>query len=398
MARRWPSPTPPSFGRRWSTRSAPLLPLSFGSMSRRSRSRGSAVARGGGTLSRSLPWPPSCERPSIAVARGQGSLRPAPGAAEGREFVVRELDRRRADVLFEMRDLAGAGDRQHDRAAFQEPGERDLAGARLVLARDRVERRAGPRRRAGVERRPGDEADVVFLAKIERRLARAVDEIVAVLDRGDREDPGGRLDLGDTHFRQARAADDLVLDQRGDGVELLARRHFRIDAMQLPQVDDLDAEAPAARMRLLDQIFRPAERNPDVRAGASEPALGRDMDLAIRSKRFPNELLGEIGAVRIGGVDEVDAEIGQAAERLQSLRAISGRTPDSVADDAHCAEAETVDVKGAANAKAAGFRGVDHGFSLSKRRAYGQLARGGIEDRIEATLPPVFNPKIVPRS
>src|SRR6185312_16532070 len=111
-------------------------------------------------------------------------------------------------------------------------------------------------------------------------------------------------------------------------------------------------------------------------------------------KGFANELLGKIGAVRIGGVDEVDAEIGQAAERLQSLRAISGRTPDSVADDAHCAEAETVDVKGAANAKAAGFRGVDHGFSLSKRRAYGQLARGGIEAR----LPPVFRPKIVPRS
>src|SRR6185437_422227 len=193
MARRWPSPTPPSFGRRWSTRSALFPSLSFGSMSRRSRSRGSAVARAGGTLSRSLPWPPSCERPSIAVARRQGSLRPAPGAAEGREFVVRELDRCRADVLLEMSDLAGAGDRQHHRAALEQPGERDLAGACLMLARDRVQRRAGPRRGAGVERRPGDEADVVLLAKIERRLARAVDEIIAVLHRGDREDPGGRL-------------------------------------------------------------------------------------------------------------------------------------------------------------------------------------------------------------
>jgi len=29
---------------------------------------------------------------------------------------------------------------------------------------------------------------------------------------------------------------------------------------------------------------------------------------------------------------------------------------------------------------------------------YGQRTVGGIEDRIEATLPPVFRPKIVPRS
>jgi hypothetical protein len=36
----------------------------------------------------------------------------------------------------------------------------------------------------------------------------------------------------------------------------------------------------------------------------------------------------------------------------------------------------------------------------SKRKppAHGQRTSGGIEDRIESTLPPVFNPKIVPRS
>src|SRR3984957_7331692 len=101
----------------------------------------------------------------------------APHAVELREFLVRELDRRRGDILLQMRDLAGARDRQHDRAALQEPGERDLAGARLVLVRDRIERRAGLRRRAGVERRPGDESDTVLLAIVEGGLAVAVDEV-----------------------------------------------------------------------------------------------------------------------------------------------------------------------------------------------------------------------------
>jgi hypothetical protein len=60
--------------------------------------------------------------------------------------------------------------------------------------------------------------------------------------------------------------------------------------MQLPEIDRLDTEPPTARVRLLDQIFGPAERNPDVRSGAGKAALGRDMDLAVRSQRLPNEL------------------------------------------------------------------------------------------------------------
>ena len=164
-------------------------------------------------------------------------------------------------------------------------------------------------------------------------------------------------------LRQARAADDFVLDQRGDGVELLACRHFRIDAMQLPQVDRLDAEPPAAGMRLLDQIFRPAERNPDVRSGARKAALGRDMDLVVGRERFTDQLFGKIGPVGIRGVNEIDAKVGKPTERLQDLRAIGGRSPDSLAHNAHRAEAETIDVKSAADAKAAGLSGVGHGIS-----------------------------------
>src|SRR5580693_2420076 len=62
----------------------------------------------------------------------------APHAVEGCELLAGELDRGGADVLLQMRHLAGSRDRQHDGAALQEPGERNLAGARLVLVRDGV--------------------------------------------------------------------------------------------------------------------------------------------------------------------------------------------------------------------------------------------------------------------
>ena len=165
-----------------------------------------------------------------------------------------------------------------------------------------------------------------------------------------------------------------------------SRRHFGIDAVQLPQVDLLDAEPPAARMRLLDQIFRPPERNPDVRAGAREPALGRDLNLAVGRKRFAYQLFGKVRAVGVRGVDEVDAEIGQPAQRLQHLGAIGRRTPDSTADDAHRAEAETIDVEGAANAKAAGFSGVDHGSSPKSLLSALTASWPAAASRIESTI------------
>ena len=38
----------------------------------------------------------------------------------------RELDRGRGDVLFEVLDRGGAGDREHDGRTMEEPGEREL--------------------------------------------------------------------------------------------------------------------------------------------------------------------------------------------------------------------------------------------------------------------------------
>ena len=102
--------------------------------------------------------------------------------------------------------------------------------------------RAGLGQIAGGQRKPGNEADAVRLAIVEHVLAAAIDEVVAVLHRRDLEDLGGGLDVGDRDFAQAGMADDAVVEQRLDRAELLVARHLRIDAVQLPQIDLLDAE------------------------------------------------------------------------------------------------------------------------------------------------------------
>ncbi len=65
-------------------------------------------------------------------------------AVERSEFLVGESNVGGGDVLFQMRDLRRAGDGQHDRAALEQPGERDLAGRGAMTLGDVVEQRAGP--------------------------------------------------------------------------------------------------------------------------------------------------------------------------------------------------------------------------------------------------------------
>ena len=148
------------------------------------------------------------------------------------------------------------------------------------------------------------------LAKVEHVLALPVDEVVAVLHGRHLEVFRGRLDLLDRDLAEAGVADDPLVEQRGDGRELLVARHLRIDAVELPQVDHVDAETPAAEMGLLDEIFRAADSGPVVRAGAGESALGGDDHAGrVGVKGLVDEEFRDLGAIGIGRIDEIDVRV-----------------------------------------------------------------------------------------
>jgi len=241
---------------------------------------------------------------------------------------------------------------------LQQPGERDLPRRRLVPLCDRGEHRLGFGEPAGAEREPRDEADAVALAVREHVLAVAVDDIVAVLHGGDGEHLGRRLDVGDRHLAQAGEADDLVIDELADGGELLVARHLRVDAVELPQVDAFDAEIGAALLRLGDQVVGSAARHPVAGAGPRQAGLGGDDEAIVRGKHLADEPLRHLGAVRVGRIDESDAELRHAFERAQRLRAVGGLAPDAGAGDAHGAEAEAVHLQLAADPEGAGGASV----------------------------------------
>jgi hypothetical protein len=82
-------------------------------------------------------------------------------------------------------------------------------------------------------------------------------------------------------------------------------------------------------------------------------------------QRFAQQRLGNVRAIGIGGIDEVDAQFRQPAQGAQAFGAIGRFTPDAWSGHAHGAEAEAVHGQVTANGERAGiFSGfVGHGES-----------------------------------
>ena len=159
------------------------------------------------------------------------------------------------------------------------------------------------------------------LAIVEHVFALAVGEIVEVLHGRRRGRAWRRLDLVDADFAEARMADDAVVDQLLDARELFVARDFRVDAVQLPEVDAARRRGASGCLCVCDQIFGPAERAPDVRARcASGRPWWRSGCRRVGMERLADQLLGHVRAVGIGGVDEIDAELRQALQGARWLR------------------------------------------------------------------------------
>ena len=126
---------------------------------------------------------------------------------------------------------------------------------------------------AGVGRGPRDEPDAVRGAVAQHVVRGAVDQVVAVLHRGDVDDASGRLDLRDGDLAQADLADLALALQVGEQTELLVGGDVRVDAVELEEVERLHAEAAQAHLGLLAQVLRaPAgDSSGSVRCAAGPP-------------------------------------------------------------------------------------------------------------------------------
>ena len=80
----------------------------------------------------------------------------------------------------------------------------------------------------------------------------------------------------DRHFRQADVPDFALLLHVAQNADLLVERNFRVYAVQLVQVNAVQAQAAQAHLHALPQILRAPYGRPHVRALPRQSAFGGD--------------------------------------------------------------------------------------------------------------------------
>jgi hypothetical protein len=125
--------------------------------------------------------------------------------------------------------------------------------------------------------------------------------------------------------------------------------------VELIEVDTVEAQPLQAPFARLAQVRRVAFSLPDIAPRANQSALGRDHQTArIRMQRLADQTLADVGAVRIGRVDEVHAELQRPLQHAARVLRVFRLAPDAWPCQAHCAETEAIHGQIAAEGDRAG--------------------------------------------
>ena len=264
--------------------------------------------------------------PLIIGAAGPSSR----GRLELGNLLVGELQRGRGDVLLEMLDRRGARDRQHHRRARAAARRaRPARRSRRALRRSRPPGRPGSASSPAASGAQGKKAMPELLAALEHVLRAAIGEVEAVLDGDDLDDPARRLELIDRRRWRPDVADlALVLEllQRADR---LLVGDLRVGPVELVELDPLEPQAAQRALARLAQVLRTpvgAATGPG-RCASARPWSRSARSSGIRMERLGDQLLADVRPVRVGGVDQVDAELDGAPQDRDRLIVVRAAAP-----------------------------------------------------------------------
>jgi hypothetical protein len=140
----------------------------------------------------------------------------------------------------------------------------------------------------------------------------------------------------------------LCEDSEGFGDELWSVAHGGMDA----KVDDVQAVHAEVAQVVVDGVDELLARECAVPAFvviAAGADLGDDDEaVAVGVERFADDLVDDVRAVEVGGVDVVDAAFDGFMQNGDGFVAVAGRAPDARAGELHSAVAHAVNGEGRA--------------------------------------------------
>src|SRR2546421_11982622 len=165
------------------------------------------------------------------------------GAVDLTEIVGRQIDRSRAEVLFEALQLASARDRNDPGLLGEEPGERDLRMRRVLLFCDpakQIDQRLV--RLPSLRREPRN--DVAEVGTVERRALVDLPRQEALAQRAERNEPDAELLERRKEFVLRASPPQRVLalhsGDRLDGVSAADRLHAGLGEPEVLHLAFLD--------------------------------------------------------------------------------------------------------------------------------------------------------------
>ena len=284
---------------------------------------------------RETPW----------LAGSAGSAAEADGwvfnGGELSEGVVGQFEDGGGEVLFEVLHVGGSGDGEGRGRAAEEPGKRDLLGRGVQFAGDVFEHLVAVTGLA--ERSPGDESDAILVAVVEEVIPLAIGEAVAVLDGDNGGESAGAFQVIHGDVAEADVADFALFLESDEGFDGSLEGDGRVGDVELVQGDAVETEAVEASMDGFFEVFGAGVVGPLAGSDALPTSLGGDDKIGgVGMEGFRDEFFCDVGAVGVGSIDEIHAEIDGAMEDADGFEAIFRRAPDASSGDAHGSIAETV--------------------------------------------------------
>ena len=124
----------------------------------------------------------------------------------------------------------------------------------------------------------------------------------------------------------------------------ILQRHPGIGRVQLVEIDSLQLQASQAPFASGAKMLGPTVPLPSFAPRSGQAPLGRDDDpLGIRIESVRNQLLADIRAIGVGGVDQRDAQLDDALEHAPRLPRLKRLTPDARPAKPHRAKSEATD-------------------------------------------------------